>query len=412
MAQFVLVPSLMMLSVSSIFVEHEDEQYGTTVDGCSCRSRCRASASDGFNCSWCHTRNGCGKNGKWDFCNFPEDPAFTQMSWQQKNQHFWASIIADRNRAPAFPGVSLILTESVQLAFDNWGEVLPRGRRKVIHAVGSICQFKFEVTRTSPYTGLLGPGTHEGFIRMGSAADYTHGGLTPGIGIKFARTGVHSAGFVALNSLDLGQSWNFFKNNLSNHISPPCVETSPLARKFQQASQCGQQVGISDLARFSQDGTPYASPLFPFKLFLVPSGEVQTPERPKTVDQVHAEMAAFKIGTTLYNVFACSTPTNNEMTPTFGGLAKSCGSHFLLGAIVTTSECTTSKYGDFNFHVRHQRIEEDWRLNPSYLKQYDAARACGWQGEVSPEAVPRKCVAPPVGMLQTDVSMLKNEPAV
>ena len=96
----------------------------------------------------------------------------------------------------------------------------------------------------SHYTGLFQPGSVHGFIRLGSAASYSNGGLTPGLGLKFPRTGQPSGNYVALHSLDLGQSWNFFAYNVSNHISPPVGATAILAKKFNQASQCAPQVPL------------------------------------------------------------------------------------------------------------------------------------------------------------------------
>mmetsp|Transcript_84106 Transcript_84106/g.218951 ORF Transcript_84106/g.218951 Transcript_84106/m.218951 type:complete len:106 (-) Transcript_84106:99-416(-) len=90
------------------------------------------------------------------------------------------------------------------------------------------------------------------------------------------------------------------------------------------------------------------------------------------------------------------------MTPTDGGLEKACGDPILLGAMVTTSHCTTSTYGDDKFHIRHQRIEEDWQLEPSYLSTDDAAQACGWSGKITADGAPTKCSGEKHGMLDGD----------
>ena len=68
--------------------------------------------------------------------------------------------------------------------------------------------------------------TIEGFARLGSASDpyalvAPTRDLTPGVGIKFLRTGVTSANFVLLHSLDPlpNSNFNFFALPISNHIS-------------------------------------------------------------------------------------------------------------------------------------------------------------------------------------------------
>jgi hypothetical protein len=214
---------------------------------------------------------------------------------------------------------------------------------------------------------------------------------------------VRSGNYVALQSLDFGMSWNFFAYNVSNHIPPPSgVEQTVLVKKFNQASQCPTQVGLFDMARYSQDGTEHTSPKFPFKLFLVPSESVQTPTTEKTIDQVNAEMEAFPVGTTLYTAYACGEATKNELTPTDGGLEKACGKPFKLGGMVTTTKCTPSAYGDKSFFIRHEPIEHDWQADSSILEQYDAAKACGWTGKFSPTP-PTRCDP---SMLSTDATIV------
>ena len=67
------------------------------------------------------------------------------------------------------------------------------------------------------------------------------------------------------------------------------------------------------------------------------------------------------------------------------GKERTLGSHLppasvehIEGDIRTTSQCTTSWYGDASLHFRHTRIEEDWKLEPSYMRQgaYDANQVC------------------------------------
>ena len=58
---------------------------------------------------------------------------------------------------------------------------------------------------------------------------------------------------------------------MSNHIGgATSLTTTLLVKKFNQASQCPGQVGLSDLAAYTQDGQKVGTPKFPFKLFLVP----------------------------------------------------------------------------------------------------------------------------------------------
>jgi len=157
-----------------------------------------------------------------------------------------------------------------------------------------------------------------------------------------------SGNYVALHSLELGQSWNFFAYNQSNHISEPkgvlTGAAKVLGKKFNQASQCAPQVDLSDMVRFGQDGQEARVLKTPFKVFLIPSEEVQLPAKEKTVDrdEANAEVEAFPVGTVLYTAYACgkAAGTEVELMPTDGGLEKACADPILLGQMVTTTKCT------------------------------------------------------------------------
>ena len=369
-----------------------------TVQGCTCISACGASVDDLYRCDWCKTADGCGHKrflgGSYDYCDYAEDDAFEAQSWQQKTAYFWDKVTADPHGDSAYASKTVILTESSITTFDNMKDELPAGRVKGIHTIGAICQFNLSIPDASPYTGMFAGGDQIGLVRMGGAVAYASGGFPPGIGVKFARSGVHSANYVALNSLD-ASTFNFFGLNMSNHIgSPSSIATKLLVKKFQQASQCAPQVGLSDLAKYDQSGRPVPANevRFPFKLFLVPSEQVQFPNTQKTVAEVNSELESIKVGTPLYTVWACgSAAPGGEDNPTSGGLEKACGSKTRLGEMVTTTPCTTSKYGDEKFFIRHQRVEEDWALEPSYLAQYDASTACDWKPAPTVQGVPKKC---------------------
>jgi len=377
-----------------------------TSQGCKCTSSCGATVSVGFfDCDWCYTEGDCGTKkfgdvlglaSRWDYCQYPADKTFEDLTASEKQSYFWDRVTQDKTRSE-YPSVALIIAESIVTTFDNFAfkDEMPNGRVKYIHTVGMVCPFEMKVNPASPYTGLFQPGAVHGFIRMGSAASYSNGGLTPGLGLKFPRSGHPSGNFVALHSLDLGQSWNFFAYNVSNHISAPTGGTALLAKKFNQASQCAPQVGLSDMAKVAQDGTVAASPKTPFKLFMVPSAAVQMSAVERTPDQVNEFMASYPVGTTIYTVYACgaAASTEAEMTPTDGGLEVACAEPTLLGDIVSTAQCTSSNYGDTKFHIRHQRIEEDWELHPEFLEQYDAGTACNGKGgnSVTATGAPKKC---------------------
>ena len=114
---------------------------------------------------------------------------------------------------------------------------------------------------------------------MGGATDFTSvltPGLTPGIGVKFLRSGTSSANFVALRELNPlpDNSHNFFGATLKNHL-PATIEdaaTVALAVRFCSTGHCVTKVGLSNVCTHDQDGNEYPDPIFPFQVAFEPTG--------------------------------------------------------------------------------------------------------------------------------------------
>lgn len=375
-----------------------------TASGCECNSVCGTSRFiDGHTCDTCGTRSRCGRQsvtGRWDFCTFPVQDGFEAQSVSAKLRYYDTEIARDTNIRVEWPGSLDVLLRSfrssVQTTFDNWLPQMPEGRDKHIHTVGSVCGVDFEVERGSPYTGLLSSGTHKGYIRIGPASK-PEGGLTPGVGFKFPRSGVPSGDFVAMHSTDNGQSYNFFATNISNHVAPASGPLVLLARKFEEATICSTQVGLSDFARYSSDGRE-SQPNFPFKLFFVPTAASQKGDQEKTIEELTAEFASWSVGTTLLDVYGCDTATTHE-TEAPGNLERHCGGQVYLGKIKINSRCTLSAYGDKKLHIRHQRVEEDWAVKPAFKQT--GQEACGRSDRDWRAGSPERCEGAPE-MLSTE----------
>ena len=223
----------------------------------------------------------------------------------------------------------------------------PDGRKKLIHSIGAVCRFTFVADAASPYTGVFAAGAKTpGLIRMGSALPVTPtSGVVPGVGVKFLRTSVGSGNFVALNTLDPlpGNSYNFFERNLTNHIpAPDTPATQVLVKKFQQASQCATQVGLSDICAFGPNGEKVVQPVFPFKLFM--RSPVQLPAAPSTQADLQAKLAGIAANTRLFDLWAYDTPA-----------AAAAGTARPLGTITTQAACVNSRFGDEQLFFKHQR---------------------------------------------------------
>ena len=246
----------------------------TTPNGCTCTSECGATVDgDNFAYDWCSTNDDCGEHslihGWWDKCLYLDSskPDYVALGWEEKQAQMWANIVADNSFGPTTNPVGII-SESVKTSFDDEWDNMPEGRLKTIHHAGVVCPFSIDI-KDSPFTGLFKDGTTHGMWRLGSAAhvDGGSGGVTPGGGIKFFRSGRSSANFVILNQLGAiaDNNYNFFSVPLRNQIPDDVpIPLIPAAMKFCQAQDCPTKVGISDVCRYDQDGNEAETNIFPY----------------------------------------------------------------------------------------------------------------------------------------------------
>jgi len=285
-------------------------------------------------------------------------PDNLEKTWETKTNELMDLVRQDKESGyKKYPNVLGIFDESINTSFDDEWDTMPEGRTKYIHGVGAVCKFTLAIA-DSPYTGIFKNGIQTGIIRLGSAIWHDGKGVVPGAGIKFLRTGRSSANFVALNQLDpmANNNYNFFHVPLMNHIATPTSAAAKfLSKKFTQASDCITKVGLSDIARYDQDGNEEQNVVFPFKLTFMPTEDVQFSEAESSLEDFSKQWSTIPEGANLYTVMAHSNP-NDAGTK--------------LGQLIAVDGCTTSKFGDTKLFFRHQRIEEDIQLKPNWKSAY------------------------------------------
>jgi hypothetical protein len=237
--------------------------------------------------------------------------------------------------------------------FDHMSEEMPYTRGKPIHEVGWVTTAKF-IALENPFTGVF-QGSDSVMLRLSLGQKGTDDHIVPGVGVKFLRSNIRSGNFVAMFALEGQTSLNFFANDFRNHIAEPSSAVLKLvAKKFETGSKPATFVGLSDLAKYGVNGEEVAAEelTFPFQLVLHPNAELNY-----KIDQ----LGGIKVGTKLWDVLAQATPTDTELIP--------------IGSFTTTSELIQSKYGDNTLFFRHQRIEEDMALQPTWRKDISNPRA-------------------------------------
>jgi len=338
----------------------------TTARGCNCVKVCGASLANHHRCDWCNVdKSSCDSRwsltrGDYDFCTYKDDDDFVSLSAGRKTDLLWGKIIANSRSGPLLSKVGTlkeILTVSMISTFDNVRESMPEGRKKVIHGNGVMLQFDFQVQGNSPYSGMLAPGTHRGLMRLGSAMP-PESATFPGIGIKFLRSGIHSANTVALRQNgDDSEQIHFFEEPLTTHVAPPAFLEA--LGKFNQASGCRAMTGISDFCSYSQSGQRVSSLHFPYELQFEAPNPMQFAVNASAADknaELLNKLASIPSGTHLYWVNAKATPSSRFVR---------------VGKIVTSSVATTSLFGDAQLSFRHQRMEEDFAHHPEWVSQVD-----------------------------------------
>jgi len=270
-------------------------------------------------------------------------------SWPDDNRNLTEMMMGDPT-PPEFFSLDLCPT------FDAPGDELPSNRTKISHAVGSVGKVKF-IARPNNYTGVF-QGAKYGIIRIGLAgkpAPEIHG-PSFGFGLKFLRDGVDSASVVARYNNVTQKSWNLFAENLSNHyIGRGSLDISTVMFVAQASPHTGQ-VGLSDMARYGDNGKYIPDNLinYPYKLVFKPTGKISFP------DEYHGaledDLETIEAGTVLWEVHAWDDPAE------LGGVEEH------IGDILLTSPLVRSLYGDTKLFFRHQDMRDDFKLRPQWEK--------------------------------------------
>ena len=291
-----------------------------------------------------------------DFSGF----AYQGQTAQEKMDQLWEQITSDTTsndwyNALTFGGIFL---EDMSVSFDTYSDVLPDGRLKLIHSVGTVVQAEFVAEEGSPYTGMF-QGVSNVLVRISTAKqpDGTKApseNFVPGMGIKLLRDNVPSANLVAMFGVDGQDSFNVFANNWSNHIpSPVSVALKLLGKKFAEATPYIGTIGLKTWGQYDQNGNSVSDSDIdiPFQLIFSPSSDVNTLFPDTYQDELPNQLQSIPSGTTLFDVYAVDQPDADAV---------------LIGRLTTKSEFVTSYFGDTSLFFQHNYFEDDIALHPNW----------------------------------------------
>ena len=120
------------------------------------------------------------------------------------------------------------------------------GRKKLIHSISKSAKVKFNF-ESNPFTGVFAEKECIGIMRASSANPATIEKCTPGMGVKIFRDKVPSGNFVAMWDL-FGQNYdtNFFSHPFSNHVSDVPEIKSYVTNKTEKESMLEDQYSDQD----------------------------------------------------------------------------------------------------------------------------------------------------------------------
>ena len=138
---------------------------------------------------------------------------------------------------------------------------------------------------------------------------------------------------------------------------------------FMEVSGYVQATAINSIASYEETGEADENPTFPFKLIYRPSNQVNNlfPDEYTDGDWM-SQLMSIEEGTTLFHLWGLNKPTE------LGGF------EWYIGDIITTSEITTSSWGDLGLYFKHDILEDDIDIVPDW-QPYEPANTDGGPSE-------------------------------
>jgi hypothetical protein len=290
------------------------------------------------------------------------DAPYQALTAQQKMNELWKEVTADQTPYGWYSkwSLGLIFAESMKPSFDYYSDVLPAGRKKYIHSVGSVVQAELIPEAGHPYTGVF-QGVDNVLLRFSTAKQpdpksAPEGNYIPGMGIKLLRDGVPSANLVAMDSVDGQDSFNIFKYDWTNHIpNPKATALKLLEKKFSEATPYTGRIGLKTWGQYDQKGQKVEDSKikFPFKLIFRPTADIHTRFPDTWQDEMPKQLKTITAGTVLFDVLAIEEPEGQAVK---------------IATLKTKSDFVTSKFGDKDLFFQHNYSEDDIQLHPNWKK--------------------------------------------
>jgi len=301
-------------------------------------------------------------------------PGYENNSAAAKLAVLWENILGDNNQSGSWYGMfdmAALLLRSDWVTGHTMSDILPDGRKKLIHTVGGVAKAKIVWTNPSKYSGMF-KGANNVLVRLSTAQEADADGLTPAIAIKALRDGIPSGNVIGMYELDGQKSLNIFEHNLCSHLAArPTLpaKLKILGLKFQIQSSYPGCLGLSEFASFTESGAKVLSPVFPWALVFQVNPALTTSMSSNTkFDIADALVHGVPQGSILYKIYAVPDPSTPSVLE-------------YLGYIQTTSTFHASAFADLTLFFKHTFEEEDLNLRPQWAAYFGDKSAKRWETE-------------------------------
>jgi hypothetical protein len=301
-------------------------------------------------------------------------PGYEGQSGVAKLAVLWQNILADNNQSGSWYGfldMALLLIRSDWVTGHTYSDIMPDGRKKLIHTVGAIAKAKIVWTGSTKYTGLFRAANNV-LVRASTAQEPTADGITVALAIKALRDGIPSGNIIGMYELDGQPSLNFFEHNLCTHLADrPTLplKLKALGLKFKLQSRYPGCLGLSDFASYTESGATVTSPVFPWALVYQVNPALRSSMAGNTnLNIADALVHGVPVGSILYKIYAVPDPRTPSALE-------------YLGYIQTTSGFRASAFGDLTLFFKHTFEEEDLAWHSDWADWFGDSDYNRWETE-------------------------------
>lgn len=269
----------------------------------------------------------------------------------QKQSYLWNAIVVSKYQqlpdTRTGLGIPLIFNSitsflTLKTSFDHASDIMPEGRKKIIHTYGTVAPVRWIPARNS-YSGIFQTGGF-GLARLSIAGDPNLLGIIPGMALKIFVDGQPSVNLHVMHSLDgQGKNNNFFANSFTNNIPKPTNPLLyPLIALFAIVQNPPTYLPLDHFAKVDRFGKPLTPWRAPLTLIFKPSSSVSAIFPATSTLDFRTQLAQLRPGIFIYDIYATGSKPSQRNAE-------------LIGKLVLDGSFVASDFGDEKLFFQHHK---------------------------------------------------------